>query len=113
MAAKRKDYTTQRAAEKAFERLRAKGIYDAGVVYDAMSRKYRLLWNDKKSNSGGRMTKAQKRANAAKKSKKRRVATALKKFLHTMNPASKCAGAEIRRNKGSITIIPIKLKARR
>jgi hypothetical protein len=112
MAAKRKDFSTQRAAEKAFERLRAKGIYDAGVVYDAHSGKYRLLWNDGKSNPGRRLTKAQKRVNASKRSKQRRIAKALRTFLKAQNPASKYAGAKIRRNKGSITIIPIKLPRR-
>jgi hypothetical protein len=65
----------------------------------------------KRGNPRGRkMTKAQKRANASKGSKRRRVAAALKKFLKAQNPAAKFAGAKIRRNKGSITIIPIKLR---
>jgi len=55
-------------------------------------------------------TKAQRRANASKRSIKRRVAKALQKFLKAQNPAAKFAGAKIRRNKGSITIIPIKLR---
>ena len=57
-----------------------------------------------------RPTKAQKRVNASKRSKQRRIARALRSFLKAQNPASKYAGARIRRNKGSITIIPIKLK---
>jgi hypothetical protein len=65
-----------------------------------------------RSNSARRPTKAQKRANASKRSKQKRVAKALREFLKTQNPAMKCAGAKIRRNKGSITIIPIKLPKR-
>ena len=64
----------------------------------------------KKSNP--RLTKAQKRANASKKSKQRRIAKALKTFLKAQNPAAKYAGAKIQRNKGSITIIPVKLPRR-
>jgi hypothetical protein len=71
---------------------------------------YTVTW-EKKSNPGGRkLTKAQKRVNASKRSTKRRVAKALQKFLKAQNPAAKFAGAKIRRNKGSITIIPIKLR---
>ena len=55
-------------------------------------------------------TKAQRRANASKRSKQKRISRALQKFLKASNPAGKFAGAKIRRNKGSITIIPIKLR---
>ena len=55
------------------------------------------------------MTKLQKKVNASKRSKKKRIAVALQKFLKTQNPAAKYAGAKIQRNKGSITIIPVKL----
>jgi dGTP triphosphohydrolase len=75
-----------------------------------------LLWNDyqsygpKTNPKGRKMTKAQKRVNASKKSKQKRMAAALRKFLKAQNPAANYAGAKIQRNKGSITIIPIKLR---
>jgi hypothetical protein len=73
-------------------------------------------WIETKRNSGGRkMTKAQKRVNASKRSKKRRVATALRKFLHTVNPAiiKRSMGARVRKNPGgTITIIPVKIAKR-
>jgi len=47
-AAGRKDYRSLASAQKAMDRLRAKGIYDAGIVYDAATRMYRLLWKDSK-----------------------------------------------------------------
>ena len=59
------------------------------------------------------MTKLQRRVNASKKSKRKRVAVALQKFLKAHNPARKFAGAKIRHNRGgSITIIPVKLPAK-
>jgi hypothetical protein len=58
------------------------------------------------------MTKLRRRLNASKRAKQKRIAKALRAFLKTQNPAMKCAGAKIRRNKGSITIIPIKLPKR-
>jgi hypothetical protein len=57
-----------------------------------------------------KMTKRARRLNASKRSKQKRMATALRKFLKAQNPAANYAGAKIRRNKGSITIIPIKLR---
>jgi hypothetical protein len=56
------------------------------------------------------MTKRQRRANASRRSKQRRVSVALKKFLAAVKPsAAKGAGASFRRNPGgSITIIPLK-----
>jgi hypothetical protein len=71
---------------------------------------YTLWGHSPKANPKRRMTKAQKRVNASKRSKQRRIAKALRTFLKAQNPASKYAGAKIRRNKGSITIIPIKLR---
>lgn len=64
-----------------------------------------------------RTTKAQRKKNASKRSKQKRISKALKTFLRSVkNPASmkKYGGAKIRKNKGgSITIIPVKLpKAR-
>lgn len=110
---RRKDFRSERAAEKAFERLRAKGIYDAGVVYDAMTGRYRLLWDDKKSNPG-RPTKAQRAAKAKTAAAKRRVAVALAKFLKQANPAMKTAGASVQKLKGGvIKITPIRAKGRR
>jgi hypothetical protein len=64
----------------------------------------------KPKNASRRLTKAQRRVNASKRSAKRRIAKALQKFLKSQNPAANYAGARIRRNKGSITIIPIKLR---
>jgi hypothetical protein len=65
-----------------------------------------------KRNPGGRkkMTKAQRLANSARKSRLRRKAKAAQAVLKVMNPAGKYAGAKIQRNKGgSVTIIPVKL----
>ncbi len=56
------------------------------------------------------MTRLQRRMNASKRSKQKRIAKALQKFLKAQNPAARFSGAKIRRNKGSITIIPIKLR---
>ncbi len=111
MAAKRKDYRTQRAAEKAFERLRAKGIYDAGVVYDAMTRKYRLLWDDKKGNPGrGRkLTKKQRSARASRAAKQRGIVQAVKGLLKKTNPSAKITGARVvKLRDGVLKITPIK-----
>ncbi len=59
---------------------------------------------------GSKLTKAQRKLHSAKTSKKRRVAKALQGFLKQLNPSQKCAGAQLRKNKGgSITIIPVKL----
>lgn len=58
------------------------------------------------------MTKTQRRANASRKSKQRRVSKALKTFLKKVNPGilKRTSGAKLRKNRGgSITIIPIKL----
>jgi hypothetical protein len=63
---------------------------------------------------GRRMTKTQRRANAAKRAKKSRVARALQKFLASVAPAKKYSGAEMRKNPGgSITIKPLKAVRRR
>ena len=50
------------------------------------------------------MTKTQKRANASKRSKQKRMATALRKFLKTANPAASGV-ASVRKNKTGYTII--------
>jgi hypothetical protein len=64
-------------------------------------------------NPSRRLTKAQKRQNASKRAKEKRVALALKKFLHAQNPAVKTAGASIVRLKGgTIKITPIKANPR-
>jgi hypothetical protein len=60
-------------------------------------------------NPSRHLTKAQKRANASKRSKQRRVAASLKKFLASVAPAKKYSGAALRKNPGgSITITPLK-----
>jgi hypothetical protein len=48
------------------------------------------------------MTKTQRKANASKRSKQRRVAASLKKFLSTVAPAQarRSGGAVMRRNPG-------------
>lgn len=57
-------------------------------------------------------TKAQKRANASKRSKLKRVAKALKTYLAQQNPGMKLAGAAIQKLKGGvIKITPIKANA--
>ena len=58
-----------------------------------------------------RLTKTARREKTRKVSAKRRVAVALKNFLHKANPGRKYAGCKMQRNAGgSITIIPIKVK---
>jgi hypothetical protein len=60
-------------------------------------------------NPSRRMTKTQRRANASRRSKQRRVAASLKKFLSTVAPAKRFSGAALRKNPGgSITITPLK-----
>jgi hypothetical protein len=55
--------------------------------------------------------RAQKKQNASKRAKQKRVATALKKFLHAQNPAVKYDGAAIVKLKGgAVRITPIKAK---
>lgn len=62
-------------------------------------------------NPSCRLTKAQKKANASKRAKERRVAAALKKFLHAQNPAVRYDGAAIVKLKGgAVRITPIKAK---
>jgi hypothetical protein len=57
------------------------------------------------------LTKAQKKQNASKRAKEKRVALALKKFLHAQNPAVKYDGAAIVKLKGgAVRITPIKAK---
>ena len=61
------------------------------------------------------MTKAERKAAAARRGKRTRVSRALKGFLKQYNPAlvKKTAGAKIRRNRGgTITIIPVKIAKR-
>ncbi len=61
-----------------------------------------------------KLTKTQRKVKATSAAKKRRIAKALQHFLRQVNPARKCAGARLRRNKGgSITIIPVKLGKRK
>ena len=58
-----------------------------------------------------KLTKAQKKVNASKRAKQKRIATALKKFLHAQNPAVKYDGAAIVKLKGgAVRITPIKAK---
>jgi len=55
------------------------------------------------------MTKLQKRVNAAKKSKQKRIAAALKKYLQLQNPGKKIGGAAVQKLKGgALKITPIK-----
>lgn len=61
-----------------------------------------------------KLTKAQRKKNASKRSKQRRVSEALKKFLRAVNknPASMkhYSGAKITRHKGGrISIMPLKV----
>lgn len=66
----------------------------------------------RKRNAGRKMTKTQRKAAASVRAKKTRIAKAVKGLLKQTNPAGKFAGAKIRRNKGSITIIPVRLPKR-
>jgi len=61
-------------------------------------------------------TKAERKKNASKRSKQKRIAEALKKFLRAQNPASikKYSGAKITRHKGGrISITPVKVTKKR
>ena len=54
-------------------------------------------------------TKLQRMVNASKRSKQKRVATALKKYLQQSNPGAKLAGAKVQKLAGGvIKITPIK-----
>jgi hypothetical protein len=60
-------------------------------------------------NGGRKVTKTQKRANASKRSKAKRMANALRKYLKTVNPAMNLSGAAVVKLKGgAIKITPIK-----
>ena len=66
-----------------------------------------------RSNPGRKLTKAQRKVAASKAAKKRGLAKALQGLLKKVNPSMKCAGAQLKKNKGgSITIIPVKLPKR-
>ena len=69
--------------------------------------------NAKRKGNPGRktVTKTQRRLNASKRSKTKRMAKALQGYLKTVLPAgTKIAGAQVKKNPGgSITIIPVKL----
>lgn len=57
-------------------------------------------------------TKLQRMVNASKRATKKRVAVALKKFLHQTNPGAKLAGAKIQKLAGGvIKITPIRANA--
>lgn len=61
-------------------------------------------------NSGKTMTKAQKRAKAKTAATKRRVASALAKYLKVANPGRKLAGARVEKLAGGVLkITPIKV----
>jgi hypothetical protein len=54
------------------------------------------------------VTILQKRLNAAKRSKKKRIAKALQKYLQQMNPGRRVVGARVQRLKGgTLKITPI------
>jgi hypothetical protein len=60
------------------------------------------------------MTKTERRNKAKRTAAKRNKATAIRDFLKKLSPGRKFAGARLRKNPGgSITIIPVKLKAKR
>ena len=93
----------------------ARRLYGTHGDRDSFGRKRKVAVYVRKlhGNPSRPLTKAQKKANASKRSKEKRVAEALKKFLHAQNPAVKTAGASVVRLKGGvIKITPIKAKAR-
>jgi hypothetical protein len=58
-----------------------------------------------------RMTKRKRTEHTRKLSAKRRVETALKKYLKQQNPAMKTAGAKVFKLKGgALRIVPVKAK---
>jgi hypothetical protein len=60
-----------------------------------------------------RMTKTARRLNASKRSKQKRMAAALRKYLQQQNPGTKLAGAKVQKLKGGvIKITPIKANRR-
>ncbi len=69
----------------------------------------RLIHMTVRSGSKRNPTKAQKRLNASKRSKQKRVAVALRKYLQQQNPGTKLAGAKVEKLKGGVLkITPIK-----
>ncbi len=69
--------------------------------------------SEKPNSARKKPTKAQKRVNASKRSKLKRVAKALKKYLQQQNPGMKLAGAAIQKLKGVVLkITPIKANRR-
>jgi len=58
------------------------------------------------------MTKKQKRRNASKRSKEKRVATALKKWLKTKNPAHRIGIGRVR-YRGKVRTLPVRLTRNR
>jgi hypothetical protein len=118
-------FKQKRAADAFVKKMRANGLFatafeeptdsQASTKRGRAKRRYIVRYDTghglmNTARRGGRKpTKAQKRANASKRSKQRRVAASLKKFLSSVAPAKKYSGAALRRNPGgSITITPLK-----
>lgn len=119
-------FKQKRAADSFAKKARAKGYY-AGVHEEPTNsqastkrgraqRRYVVRYETGGgivSNSARRPTKLQRMVNASKRSKRKRVAESLKKFLHQTNPGAKLAGAKVEKLSGGvIKITPIKVNPR-
>lgn len=98
---------------EAREGTHSKRVFDAmeraGAAYHAAQDEYFYQKSLRRNPCRKNPTKAQKRLNASMRSKRKRMATALRKYLQQQNPGTKLAGAKVQKLKGGVLkITPIK-----